>query len=191
MSKPTSTYPRAIHVFRAAAVALGGLLMATLLLPFGCSPSGQGCGPAPGPPKGDSRTTVEHDIAPWDGPAFSLWIPAETFGGKPDSWIYLRIWNAPEKSQKKFVFPDETMKLGAVKYFLDLKSPRAVDWKSQPREELKGWVQFIKANRRQPVVGEFDFLSEEATLLNGRFEAQWINKGWLEKAEQSDAADSR
>lgn len=138
----------------------------------------------------DSHATVEHDEAPWDGPAFSVWIPAETFRGKPDSWIYLRIWNAPEESQKKFVFPDETMKLGRVVYFLDLKSPRTVDWTSQPRQELKGWVRFIKANSRQPVVGEFDFLSEEATSLKGRFEAEWINGGWLEKVEQSDAADS-
>lgn len=191
MSKPTSTYPRAIHVSPAAVVVLGGLLMATLLLAFGCSPSGPGRGPAPGPPEGVSRTTVEHDIAPWDGPAFTLWIPAETVGGKPDSWIYLRIWNAPETSQKKFVFPDETMKLGAVMYFLDLQSPRAVDWTNQPRQELKGWVRFIKANRGQPVVGEFDFVAEEATLLKGRFEAQWINEGWLEKPERSDAAGSR
>lgn len=191
MPKPISTHPRAIHVSRAAAVALGGLLIAALLLPFGCSPSGQGCGPAPGPPEGDSRTTVEHDIAPWDGPAFSLWIPAETFGGKPDSWIHLRIWNAPEESQKKVVFPDETMKSGAVMYLLDLKSPRAVDWASQPRQELKGWVRFITANPGKPVVGEFDFVAEEAALLKGRFEAQWINKGWLEKVEQTDAADSQ
>lgn len=72
------------------------------------------------------------------------------------------------------------MKLGAVVYFLDLKSPRLLDWKSQPRQELKGWVRFMRVTSRQPVVGEFDFVSEEAMLLKGRFKAQWINKGWLE-----------
>jgi hypothetical protein len=76
-------------------------------------------------------------------------------------------------------------------YFLDLKTPRSLDWKCQPRQELKGWVRFIRANSLQSVVGEFDFLSEEAIALKGRFEAQWINKGWLEKAKQRDAADSR
>lgn len=83
------------------------------------------------------------------------------------------------------------MKSGAVMYFLDLKAPRLLDWTSQPRQGLKGWVRFMRANSRQPVVGEFDFVSEEAISLKGRFEAQWINKGRLEKAVQRDAAASR
>lgn len=131
--------------------------------------------------KGGSLATVEHDVAPWDGPAFGLWIPAERFGGKRDSWIYLRIWSAPEKSERKFVFPDKSVKIGAVVYFLDLKSPQLLDLQSQPRQEVKGWVRFIKVNHEQPVVGEFDFVSEQAISLKGRFEAQWISKGWLDR----------
>jgi hypothetical protein len=191
MPKPTSVHRRAFNVFWAATLVSGCLLTAIHLLSFGSAPSAQGLSPVPGQPQGGPPTTAEHDIAPWDGPAFGIWIPAEQFGGKPDSWIYMRIWDAPEKSQKKLVFPDKSMRLGAVMYFLDLKMPRLLDWKSQPRQELKGWVRFIRANSMQPVVGEFDFLSEEAIPLKGRFEAQWINKGWLEKAEQRDAADSR
>ena len=183
--RPGSTRPAPLKSNFLAA----GLWIATLVLHFGCSPSGQGRDPAAGPPKGDLRTTVEHDIAPWDGPAFGLWIPAETLGGEADSWVYLRIWDAPEKSQKKFIFPDNTMKLGAVKYFLDLKSPSGVDWGSQPRQELKGWVRFSKVNGSEPVVGELNFVSEEDTLLKGQFEAQWINKGWPKKAEGCDAAE--
>jgi len=160
------------------------VLASILLLSFGSSLSAQDLGPVPGQPVGGPSATAEHDIAPWDGPAFGLWIPAEKFGGKPDSWIYLRIWDAPEKSQKKFVFPDRSMKVGAVVYFLDLKSPRSLDWKSQPRKEVKGWVRFIRADRRQAIVGEFDFVSEEAISLKGQFEAEWINKGLLEQAEQ-------
>lgn len=191
MPKPPSTQPRAIRVFPFAAIAAVSLLMAALPLHFGCSPSVGGRAPAAGQTVDDTRMTVERDISPWDGPAFGLWIPADRFGGTPDSWIYLRIWNAPEKSEGTFVFPDETMKVGAVRYFVDLKSPHGVDLSSQPREELKGWVRLIKANREQPVVGEFDFVSENAALLKGRFQAQWRNEGWVERAEQGNAADSR
>ncbi|MEI6430374.1 MAG: hypothetical protein WCO45_18620 [Pseudanabaena sp. ELA607] len=191
MPKPTSAHHRTFNVFSAATLVSQGMLTAILLLSFGCSLSTQDLSALPGQLGRGSPTTAEHDIAPWDGPAFGIWIPAEQFGGKPDTWIYMRIWDAPEKSQKKVVFPDKSMKLGAVIYFLDLKSPRLLDWKSQPRQELKGWVRFMRANRRQPVVGEFDFVSEDAISLKGRFEAQWINKDLLEKAEQRDAADSR
>ncbi|MFN7616840.1 MAG: hypothetical protein ACK5RM_11835 [Pseudanabaena sp.] len=88
----------------------------------------------------------------------------------------MKIWDAPENSQKKFVFPDKSVSrnLGTLTYFLNLKSPHLVDWQSQPRQELKGWVRFIKANRKQPVVGEFDFVSEKTISLKGRFESQWI-----------------
>lgn len=191
MPNPTFTQPRVISAFRATVVVLGCVLMASLLLPFGCSPSDQGRDPGARQAIDDSRMTVERDISPWDGPAFSLWIPADRFGGKPDSWIYLRIWNAPEESERTFVFPDETMRLGAVRYFVDLKSPHAVDLSSQPRQELKGWVRLIQANRGQPVVGEFEFVSEDAALLKGRFQAQWRNEGWVEWADQGKAADSR
>jgi len=191
MPRPTSARYRSIRVSSAVAVVSVRLLTAIPLLFSGCSSSDQGLGPVPGKPVGGPPTMAEHDIAPWDGPAFGLWIPAEQYGGKADSWIYLRIWNSPERSQTKFVFPDKSMKVGAVKYFLDLKSPRSLDWTSQPRQELKGWVRFIRSNSQQAVVGDFEFVSEEAISLKGRFEAEWINKSWMEKAERSDAADSR
>ena len=191
MPRPTSTRCLSIRVSSAVAVVSVRLLSAILLLFSGCSPKYDDplfCGPAPvfGEP-----SIAEHDIAPWDGPAFGLWIPAARCGGKADSWIYLRIWDAPEKSEKNFVFPDESMKVGAATYFLDVKSPRSIDWSSQPRQELKGWVRFIRSNSQQAVVGDFEFVSEEDIFLRGRFEAKWINKSWMEKAEPSDAADSR
>jgi hypothetical protein len=105
-----------------------------------------------------------------------------------------RVWPIDRElvgGQKKVVFPDKSMKSGAVMHFLDLKAPRLLDWTSQPRQGLKGWVRIMRANSRQPVVGEFDFVSEEAISLKGRFEAQWINKGRLEKAVQRDAPASR
>lgn len=120
--------------------------------------------------------TVERDCAPWDGAAFGLWIPAENFGGKPDSWIYLRIWHQPEKSRTTFFFPDKTGKNGRVIYYLDLKSPQSIVWQKQPRQELNGQVHFIRVNEKESVLGEFDFLSEGNIHLKGNFEAQWINK---------------
>lgn len=120
--------------------------------------------------------TVEHDCAPWDGAAFGLWIPAARFGGNPDSWIYLRIWQDPDKSKTSFVFSDKTGKIGNVRYYLALKSPQLIVWEKQPHQELKGQVRFIRINESESVLGEFDFLSEKSIHLKGNFEARWINK---------------
>lgn len=127
------------------------------------------------------HAVAEHDIAPWDGPAFGVWIPAEKFGGKPDSWIYLRIWDAPEQAQKRYEFPDKAMKVGVASYCLKLRSPESIDWRNQPYEELKGWVRFSRSGSDKPILGEFDFTSEKKTSLKGKFEAKWITKGWLDK----------
>jgi hypothetical protein len=146
---------------------------------------------------GGQPSLAEHDIAPWDGAAFGIWIPAEQYGGKPDSWIYLRIWSAPEDSQRKFVFPDNSMKVGHVVYFLDLESPRTLDWTNQPRQELEGWVEFIRASVGQPIVGEFDFVSkfdfasQGSISLKGRFEAAWIDERRVEGAQHGDTAIPR
>lgn len=128
---------------------------------------------------GALSVTAEHDCAPWDGPAFGLWIPAERFGGRSNSWIYLRIWRAPEKSQATFIFPDQSQGqgVGVAIYYLDLKSPQSIVWQKQPRQELKGKVRFLRVNRNEPVLAEFDFFSEKAIHLKGSFEARWINKG--------------
>ena len=193
MLKPFTAQNIEFDFWHTTTFASRGLLIA-FLLSFVCLPGGQGIGAPPERPGTGLPTTVEHDIAPWDGPAFGIWIPAEPFGGKIDSWIYLRIWDAPERSQKKFVFPDESVprSLGAVVYFMDLKSPSSVNWRSQPRHELKGSVRFIKSNRVQPVVGEFDFVSEKGTALKGRFEAQWISKSRIdENVQKSDTTNSR
>ena len=117
---------------------------------------------------------AEKDCAPWDGPAFGLWIPGEGLGGTPLSWIYLRIWKKPERSLGRFTFPDKTLKIGAVIYFLNLKSPAAVDWLSQPRQQLKGSVRFSRVNTDQNVLGDIDFVSDKNVHLSGRFEAKWI-----------------
>lgn len=105
MPGTTSPCSAPTRVFRAAAVALRGWLMASLLLTTGGAPRGQDRGRALGLRNGDARATLGHDIAPWDQPAFSPWIPAETFGGKPDSWISLTVWNGPDASRETVVCP--------------------------------------------------------------------------------------
>ena len=116
---------------------------------------------------------AENDCAPWDGPAFGLWLPGEGLGGSPKSWIYLRIWKEPRKSLGRFTFPDKTLKVGAVIYLLKLESPKMIDWQNQPRQQLKGSVRFSRVNTDQNILGELDFLSEKNIHLNGKFEAKW------------------
>lgn len=197
MPSTTSTLARSNRDFPTAALFLRCLLMALPVLFLGCAPSDPGTPPVPTQAAGGQPSLAEHDIAPWDGAAFGIWIPAEQYGGKPDSWIYLRIWSAPEDSQRKFVFPDNSMKVGHVVCFLDLESPRTLDWTNQPRQELEGWVEFISASAGQPIVGEFDFVSkfdfasEGSTSLKGRFEAAWIDERRVEEAAQGDDGASR
>lgn len=136
--------------------------------------------------KAVSPATVEHDIAPWDGAAFNVWIPVEKNGGWPDAWINVRIWKAPEESKMKFVFPDETMKNGVATYYSNLVTPKAIDWWQQPHQSVKGWIRFRKLDGDQPVLGEFEFVTENGIPLKGRFEAHWLNRSWLvELSEQS------
>jgi hypothetical protein len=178
MLKPVTAQNIEFDFWHTTTFALRGLLIA-FLLSFVCLPGGQGIGAPPERPGTGLPATAEHDIAPWDGPAFNVWIPVEKNGGRPDSWINVRIWKEPGKSKTKFVFPDETMKIGAAIYYSDLVSPRAIDWQTQPRQSVKGWVRFSQVNSDQPILGEFEFVTENAIPLKGRFEAQWLNRSWL------------
>ena len=126
-----------------------------------------GAGPAIG--------MAEKDCAPWDGPAFGLWIPAASLGGADDSWIYLRIWRQPEQSAGLFQFPlTASRSQGAVTYLLELPSPQAIRWQSQPRQDLSGHVRFDRINRREAVRGELDFRSDQKVHLRGPFVARWL-----------------
>jgi len=117
---------------------------------------------------------AENDCAPWDGPAFGLWLPGEGHGGPLKSWIYLRIWKHPGQSLGRFTFPDKTLKVGSVIYFLNLESPKAIHWQSQARQQLKGSVRFSRVNRDENILGELNFVSEKNIHLRGKFEAKWI-----------------
>lgn len=117
---------------------------------------------------------AEKDCAPWDGPAFGLWLPGEGLGGPTKSWIYLRIWKEPGKSLGRFTFPDKSLKVGTVIYLLKLESPKMIDWQNQSRQQLKGSIRFSRVSTDQNILGELDFISEKNIHLRGKFEAKWI-----------------
>ncbi len=195
--KKTTLFPK--HCFLVAAVVVAGISPALVLsLPYPSVVRNPESDDAQA--DGALTATVEHDSAPWCGDAFSLWIPAKPYGGSPDSWIHLKIWEPPEQAHRKYVFPDgETdspiivrkgdgtcqivadqsagRALGAVRYYLDLKTPQSIQWGDQPRQELKGWVRFHQTSSDKPVVGEFDFVSETKVTLQGKFKAEWVTTG--------------
>lgn len=127
-----------------------------------------------------SRTSpsalVEHDCAPWDGPAFGVWIPAEGLGGAAHSWIYFRIWQRLEDSVGRFSFPNDTLQRqkGAVTYFLNLETPQKLDWQNQSRRALIGNVRFTRVSQTQNVLGEVDFTTDQNVRLRGSFSARWL-----------------
>ena len=119
---------------------------------------------------------ADRDCAPWDGPAFGVWIPGEGLGAPSRSWIYLRIWQSPETSAGRFTFPDRGQRQkGAVRLFLDLDAPKQLDWKTQPRQELTGSVRFTRVGRTVDVEGELDVVTDRGQRLKGRFSARWID----------------
>lgn len=121
------------------------------------------------------RATVEHDCAPWDGPAFGLWIPTDHLGAGLHSWIHLRIWQAPRHPLGAFHFPDKTVKpKGTVVFFTDLPSPQQINWSKQPRQQMKGTVRFTRVRDDQNVIGTLDFMTDNNLRLRGTFEAGWI-----------------
>jgi hypothetical protein len=123
---------------------------------------------------------AERDCAPWDGPAFGVWIPGEGVGAPSRSWIYLRIWQSPETSAGRFTFPDRAPRQrGAVRLFLDLDAPKKIDWKTQPRQELTGTVRFTRVGRTADVEGELDAVTDRGLRLKGRFSARWIDSPGL------------
>jgi hypothetical protein len=120
-----------------------------------------------------SMGTAESDCAPWDGPAYDVWIPGKKFGGESDSWIQIVIWQPVNTSEKKFAFPDLSGKLGHAAYFTDLKSYRQANFSSIYHYKLSGTVQFVRVNDRESILGELDLAGEKGLHLQGKFEAAW------------------
>lgn len=63
---------------------------------------------------------------------------------------------------------------GAITDILELPSPQAIRWQSQPRQGLSGQVRFERFNRREAVRGELDRRSDQQVHLRGPFVARWL-----------------
>lgn len=119
---------------------------------------------------------VEHDCAPWDGPAFGLWIPGAELGGPRESWVHLRIWQRPEDSRGPFTFPESSPRQkGSVRLYLKRPSPRSLNGQQQPHQDVSGTVRFLQIRDHADVLGELDLSSPQAIHLRGRFVARWIS----------------
>jgi hypothetical protein len=125
---------------------------------------------------GKQEATVEADCAPWDGPAYTIWVPAGKVGGKPNSWISISIWQAPDQSATSFTYPDLTGKGGHATYWPNLKSHEQVIWSKQSHENLAGKLYLTSINGHKSILGEFDFSTEKDVPLKGKFESRWSNK---------------
>jgi hypothetical protein len=102
---------------------------------------------------------INRDCAPWDGAAFTVKIPLDP-GGSLD----ISIWQAPDiKFPKSFSFPDETGQVGNAILVPPVGLP----------EQLTGTVFFTHVDVRDPVEGEFQFLTETGQRFRGQFQAEW------------------
>jgi hypothetical protein len=103
--------------------------------------------------------TISRDCAPWDGAAFTVKIPLD-----PGGSLVISIWQAPDiKFPKSFSFPDETRQVGNA----ILMPPAGLP------EQLTGTVFFTHVNDREPVEGEYQFLTGTGRQFRGQFQAEW------------------
>lgn len=104
--------------------------------------------------------TINHDCAPWDGPAFTVSIPTK------DANISISVYQAPDsRLPTTFLFPDNTMSVGSAIFVLPIGPP----------EHLKGKVSFQGIKQGNPVEGVFDFTTEAGKTLRGKFTAEWVD----------------
>ena len=118
---------------------------------------------------------ISYTFAPWDGPAYELFLPLgqATSTGRP--YIRVDIWGNP-------VFAKETTLAltgridpsgsGRASYHLgqDGAAPRV----------LTGTVRFDALQRGMPVSGDFNLLSADGQSYTGKFTAEWGNKSPLD-----------
>ena len=106
--------------------------------------------------------TVNRDCAPWDGGAFTVFIPTDD-----GIIIHISIWQSPEiKLPVRFAFPDESRQIGSAYILTEL----------DPLQQLSGNVSFRRVEEGIPVEGEFDLTTESGQQFKGRFKAEWGNE---------------
>ena len=106
--------------------------------------------------------TIHRACAPWDGPAFTVFIPLDD-----GNVMQIFIWQAADiKFPVTFAFPDETGQIGFA-YIGPIVEPL--------QQEQSGEVSFQRVEEDMPVEGEFDFKIENGERFIGKFKAEWDN----------------
>jgi hypothetical protein len=106
---------------------------------------------------------ARRDCAPWDGPAFTLMLPAPGVGGSRDLSLRISIWQAPAiRTPRTLPLPVGAKLGGAV-----LQPPRG------QVQLLQGSVTIDKGVPEAPVQGQFDLTTPQGVRYRGRFRAPW------------------
>ncbi len=103
------------------------------------------------------------DCAPWDGPAFTLMLPAGNTSGTPGLPLRIAIWEAAAiHAPRDFRFPRDA-RLGAA----------VLEPSQGPAQLLKGSVRIERAVPGLPVQGQFDLSTPQGKRYHGSFQAPW------------------
>jgi hypothetical protein len=106
--------------------------------------------------------TIHKACAPWDGPAFTLFISLND-----GNFMQVFIWQAADiPVPVTFGFPDQTGQVGFA-YIGPIHEPL--------QQEQSGEVSFKRVEKDMPVEGEFDFRTENGKRFIGKFKAEWDN----------------
>ncbi|HZJ22609.1 MAG TPA: hypothetical protein VFD54_04820 [Anaerolineales bacterium] len=106
--------------------------------------------------------TIHKACAPWDGPAFTLFISLND-----GNFMQVFIWQAADiPVPVTFGFPDQTGQVGFA-YIGPIHEPL--------QQEQSGEVSFQRVEKDVPVEGEFDFRTENGKRFIGKFKAEWDN----------------
>jgi hypothetical protein len=108
------------------------------------------------------RATISRACAPWDGPAFTVFISLNDGNS-----MQVFIWQAADiPVPVTFAFPDQTGQVGFA-YIGPIHEPL--------QQEQSGKVSFKRVEKDMPVEGEFDFRTENGKRFIGKFKAEWDN----------------
>ena len=106
--------------------------------------------------------TIHRACAPWDGPAFTIFISLND-----ENIMQVFIWQAADiKFPVTFAFPDETGQVGFA-YIGPIHEPL--------QQQQSGEVSFQRVEEDMPVEGEFDLRTENGKRFIGKFKAEWNN----------------
>ncbi|HET7142784.1 MAG TPA: hypothetical protein VFI68_02085 [Anaerolineales bacterium] len=108
------------------------------------------------------EASVNRDCAPWDGTAYTISIPDQA-----GSVIVLSIWKSPGvRFPVTYSFPDSSGRVGTAVHQFALGS----------FQQLSGKITLQPFEIGSPVLGGFNFTSEDGKQFTGVFKAEWGNQ---------------